>query len=115
MLRQFGRGVLDSLIVATLVALGASNAGFMPLEGTQTNAHALFGGCTLYNCPATCGETVPLLIDGNLIWVTDVCDVIGTQFVGVCSGLCGVCPLGLRCYGNFEDLGGPCYCSSGGC
>lgn len=114
--RSLVRGVLDSFTAVVAAVLIAANTGFLPVTETQQAASAVFGRCSgVVPCPDYCYVT--FLVESpeppGYQWITEMCIVPNGQWVGNCTGLCGICPVWYRCFGTTYELFLPCNCTSG--
>ena len=94
------RGALDGAFVLL-------NTGFLPIEGSQAESHAILGStCPRVACVPTC-PAGPM-----------TCTVTAGSLVGTCTGICGICYHVQLCPGTKPKISDPnatlpCTCSSG--
>src|SRR5690349_7073894 len=84
--RSFIGSALDAMQLGAIALLVLLNAGYVPIENSQSSAEAVFGTCTIG--PGQGGQCAATLTLAN----GDVCSMSGTPPVyGVCVGWCGSC------------------------
>lgn len=104
--REVRLGLVDGVRGCLLAGLVLLNTGFLPIDGTQAESAAAFGGCPQVPCPGGCVTGLgPCTVNGP--------PLAAQQWIGTCTGWCGICNnSAFKCSGITAGLL-TCYCGPG--